>query len=162
MANQKTFSLYLKAQKSFSLAIANFATVATWVFSHIMKISIAFVMTIQVKITTSMRLRKIKLTISKTSLIGKSSPSISLRKIRILSSTNASIKAISAIVNKLGLVSSMKERGKIYNSTSLRKISLGISVIVASFYTLLYYDTTVTYTLGDMDVSTLGDLDYYV
>jgi hypothetical protein len=159
MANKAVFTIATGFTKAYTLAIHAFTVAVTWLFHISEHINIAFDPQIGVKFTLSISSKTVRITISKTSLIGKLVVAVSLKKIRIAITSSATMKAVVAIVNKIAISAYTKVRQKITVALSARRISLALSPTVAAFYTLATYDPS---TLGDLDGSTLGTLDYTV
>ena len=156
--NKKTYNLYIRATKTFSLIILGFSKSASWPFRTIIKsIKITYLMKSIMKMITFLNLRKIKITISKTTLIGKIVSAINLKKIKLIIIAKIRTKIISVIYYRLKFSFVSKARQKLISIIKTGKLSFVLTPVLATFFTLSVYDPQ---TLGTLDTLTLGQMDF--
>lgn len=155
--NKKVLNLSVKNRKTFNIFLDVFESVATLLFNIRSTIVTDFIMSLYIALFTSIKVKKVKLIISKVNLIANQIQILNLKKIKIVNllretdkvSTNIPIRVFLSFVSRLAL--------KVVSTINTKKISMTFTAILATFYTLGQYDIV---TLGTMDTSTLGDLDY--
>jgi hypothetical protein len=109
------------------------------------------------KAVSVIRLRRIRLVVSKTSLIANMIQTIQLRRINIIASMKQIMGFISTISLRIPITFISKATQKLVSTIALRRIRIIADPIIAAFFILGDYDPL---TLGDLDGETLGDLDY--
>lgn len=157
--NEKTFRLVNKVSQSFSMIVTNFQYVATLITNIRLKLNLAFVPLLQMKLITIMRLRKIRLTISQMKLIANMVQTISSRRINILTTLRQRMKAVVVIYTRLPITFISKARQKLVSIIAGGKLLIAATPNLVQLFLLGRYDPD---TLGTWDASTLGAMDYTV
>lgn len=139
------------------MSVANFAYAATLLFRIRFKIPITYVYSSIGKIYSTIRLRRVKITISVMKLITSMTQTINLRRVKITASMKEIGKIYSTIYGRLRLTITSKAIQKVVSSIIIKKVVLIIDPTLAQFFTLGDYDPQ---TLGDLDALTLGEMDY--
>jgi len=154
--NQVTLNLITRARKSFDLILTNFAFAYTLLATFDIKTKLTLLMSVVTSISKIITIKKIKMVVSKMSLIGKQIQTINLKRVRIVSYLSERVSFVFVTNERLvvSLLASLRQKA---NSAINIKQDMITSVLLATFYTLGTYDVE---TLGYMDVITLGDLDY--
>jgi len=155
--NKKSFNLTSVSSKTFNLILSSFDYAVTFLFRIRNKIQITFIASLINKVTQTINLKKIKILISQVKLIVKPTQTINLKKIKFtaISKLIGKIISIIRIKNVITFISTARQR--IVSSIILKKIKIGFTAILATFFTLAYHDPS---TLATMDIQTLADLDY--
>lgn len=154
--NIKKFTLYNKTLKAFSISIYNFASALTLLGNVSLKVGISYVISFLSKATSTITIKKVRLTISKVSILSKITQTLSAKRISILSAIKEAMKVLAVLENGFTLVPHASLVYRVGSSLS-SKLQLTATIILAEFNTLFDFDPD---TLGDMDIQTLGDLDY--
>ena len=157
--NEKNFRLVNRISKNFQIIITNFEYAATLLFRINMKIAIGFIPTFAARISSAIRLRRIRIVISTVKLITKITQTINSRRINIAFAIRERLKAVTSIVMKHPILFVSKARQKIVSIVSEGFLHIAWVMTLATFFTLGDFGPD---TLGDLDVLTLGDMDYTV
>jgi len=155
--NKKTFDVIVRTVKEFNVFLYGFAFATTLLFHIRNSIVIGYITQLITKWTVTFNLKRIRLIISKTSLIQKITQGISARTIKMTIAMRQRINLIAAVTQKHPILFSSKLRQKVFTTISNGVLSLVTSPVVASFFTLGDFDPQI---LGDLDPQTLGEMDY--
>lgn len=155
--NEKSFNLYNRIQKVFSLSVAHFAFAATLLLRIRLRLQMTFAPVFAINISSIIRLRRIRILISQVKLITKITQTINLRRVHLSIFAREIIKFVITYSSKIPILIVSTARQKLVSSIIIKKIVLTINPTLAQFFTLGDYDPD---TLGSMDTETLGELDY--
>lgn len=157
--NETTFRLVNRISKDFSIIISNFEYAATLLANIRSKLRINLIMSLLTNISSSVLLRKIKISISQVKLITSLVQTINSKTIRISIVFRQRMSSIISIYlrNPISFVS--KARQKILSTISDGKLIISTSPVFVILFTLGHWDV---YTLLPLDSMTLGDMDYTV
>ena len=155
--NKRTLNLTVKNRHSFNLFLDIFESVTTLLFNIRFTVVTDFIATLFTGLSSLVRIKRVKLVISKVNLIGSQIQIFLIKPIKIVNSMKETgkVSATISISDVMTFVS--KAIQKIQSTINLKKITIGFTAILANLYPLSAYDVQ---TLGTMDVETLGDLDY--
>jgi len=155
--NKKSYNVSLRKKKSYKVSLFGFQYAATLIANIRQKLPITFVASLTTKLATTINVKRIRLIISKTSLIQKITQTISSRTIKTIMVMKLRQKLVTIISQKHPLLFSPKLRQRLGTTINNGILSLVMSPIVAIFFTLGDFDPD---TLLTMDSQTLGELDY--
>lgn len=155
--NQKTFSLINRISETFSMRLSNFAFATTLLFRIRDKIKIVILPKFSTKMLTTINLRKVKVSIGVVKLITSIIQTINLKKISIVFTMSDRMSFLIDIYGRIRMTISSKAMQKLLSTIVIKKITLSINPVIATFFTLGYFDPEI---LGDLDTLTLGDMDY--
>lgn len=155
--NKKSFSLITVSSKTFRMILNNFDFAVTFLFRINNKIKITFISSLINKFVQTVNLKKIKILISQVKLITRIAQNLNLKRIRISINPKLIGKIISLINIRMPIAFISKARQKITSSIIMKKVNFSFSAILATFFTLGYYDPS---DLATMDIKTLSELDY--
>ena len=154
--NKKSFNLIVRTKETFSLYLYNFQMAVTFFFRIRDKIKLTFVSKLSTKMFSTINVKKIRLI-----PIAKLKESISIiinsKKISINYSIKERLKAVVTILSGVTINYTMRMRQKIVTTISQGILTLNTSPVLAKFFLLSDFDLD---TLADVDVLTLGDMDY--
>jgi hypothetical protein len=154
--NKKVLSFIVKRSKEFSVSLYGFVYAATLFFRIVNSISITILPQFTTKLVSTINQGRVNLaTVFRQ--VGNIVTAINLKKVNLIISVKETGKIRTTIYlrNEIVFISSALQ--KIVSSVKTGKLSLLISPILATFFTLGTYDPT---TLGTQDVKTLGTMDY--
>jgi hypothetical protein len=157
--NEKTFSLFTKTQKVFSLVLTSFDYAITLIARIFMRMPISFVSSVQISLSQIFNLKRIRIVISQVKLRINLTEIFNLKQIRLVTTLKARVKAVATITQRLIIGFTSKAIQKVISNIILKKIVFSFSPTLATFYTLGYFDPS---TLATMDTETLEELDYLI
>lgn len=155
--NEKTFDLTNKVSETFSMIISHFAFVTTLLFRIRDRLRLIILPSFSTKMTTLINLRKIKLVIGSTRLITSVAQTINTKRVSFIFSMKERLSLVASIYGRMRMTISSKAIQKAVTTILLKKITLTINPVIATFFTLGYFDPEI---LGDLDTLTLGEMDY--
>jgi hypothetical protein len=160
MSGKKTFSINVVSSKAFSFIMNSFDYAVTFFFNVKQKFNISFVPTMQIRSTSDIILKKIKMAISRVNFIVKETSSVSIKRIKISIIVKEIGKVIFPItLRKIGISAIARLNQKVSTPVGLKKIKFVFTGVYGTFYRLSVYDPQ---TLGTLDTKTLGEMDFTV
>lgn len=154
--NKKTYSLIIRAKKSFSVFISNFPFSETLLFRVRDKIRLVITSQVYTGLFSMVNARKIRIIFSQMKLISNLLITINAKKVRLSIIMRQIGKIVSPIYIRVEQVFNISSRQKAI--TLIDNIfSISTDPILASFFILSTYDGE---SLSTMDSETLSDLDY--
>jgi hypothetical protein len=165
MSKQFNFNLQLRATKVFELIIKNFNISDSW-FATLKVKRIKFTITatsLLINIVNTLKIKKIKFTVTNSlvKLQQRLPMTMVVKKIKFTPVVRYLERLIQTlVVKKITLTAPMRQILRVVTSVlAVKKIKITAYPTVASFYLLSYWDP---YYLSDMDSSNLVDLDYVI
>ncbi len=155
--NEKTFDLTNKVSETFSMIISHFAFATTLLFRIRDRLRLIILPSFSMKMVSLINLRKIRLTIGSTKLITSIMQTINAKRVSFIFSIKERLSSIISIYGRIPITISSKAIQKAISTILLKKITLTINPVIATFFTLGYFDPKI---LGDLDTLTLGKMDY--
>ena len=156
--NKKSFDLIVRTKETFNLYLYNFRMAVTFFFRIRDKIRITFVSKLSTKMFSTINVKRIKLI-----PIAKLKESLSLiinsKKISVAYLVKERLQAVTTIVSGVAINYTMRMRQKLVTTLSQGILTISTSPVLAKFYLLSDFDLD---TLADVDVLTLGDMDYII
>ena len=162
MQNIHRFTVYLTNTHFFNLVVDGFAIVNTLLINIRMKLTIVAIVTLLTKLTLTLNIKKILITLSSSliKLITKLTLTLNIKKILITALMRMTIRLLGTNIYIKKFVINGLLRG-ILRVTSfplaIKKIIIVTTATVASYIKLYVHDSKNLYM---MDSSTLQDLDY--
>lgn len=154
--NRKRFTIVTNIRKSFSIALYNFASALTLISTIFFGVRILYALSVIPNAISQISIKKIRLSISKFSILSHITQAVSAKKISIIASMKQSMKEASDFIFGFGVVANAGLLYKVGSGFS-SKMPISATVIFAEFNALLDFDYD---ALGDLDIQTLGDMDY--
>lgn len=155
--NTKTFSLINKISETFSLRISNFAFATTLLFRIRDKINLVILPSFKISPLMVFNLRRIRLITGVVKLIANITQTINVKKVRLVLSIREILSNTITIYGKVPLSIVSKAIQKATSTILIKKITLTIDPVIATFFILGDFDPEI---LGDLDPLTLGEMDY--
>jgi hypothetical protein len=155
----KTFKLVSKTSKAFSIFLESFDYAITFIFRIRNKIVLGFVSSAKASSFSNIILKKVKLSISQVKLTGKIFSTFYIKRIKLNIIFREIGKILFSIRNKITIGFVSKAIQKVNSPVTLKKVKLNFTAILATFFTLGYYDPS---TLLTLDSKTLAQMDYVV
>lgn len=155
--NTKTFSLINKISETFSLRISNFAFATTLLFRIRDKIKIIILPSFRTKSIILFNLKKVKLITGIVKLVAKVTQTINVKKVKFILSIREILSNTITIYGRIPLSIISKAIQKTASTILIKKITLAINPVIATFFILGDFDPEI---LGDLDPLTLGEMDY--
>lgn len=156
MANKHDFKVKLIAQKAFSLVIYGIGQVISWIEN--INITLSMSASIFLSIVLSNNLTLVSNIVSTIRTLTKISSSLSQQIIITINTISSLVRLSTSALEKLHLNINISYFKALYRVSSGLSETLNIygSIVIAFLVKLGVYDPQ---TLGDMDISTLGELD---
>ena len=158
--NKKSFITKLVSSKSFTFILDSFDYAVTFLFRITQRIPITFVSHAKIGSVINMALKKVKMVVSNSRLIGKIVSNITLKKVKLtmtIREIGKMLFPIALVKIKIGFIS--KGIQKLVSSFTIKKVKISFIGLYGTFYTLGLYDPQ---TLGTLDTQTLSQLDFTI
>ncbi len=158
--NKKSFITKLVSSKSFTFILDNFDYAVTFLFRIKQRIPITFISHANLGSVSNIVLKKVKMVVSNSKLIGKVVSNITLKKVKLGLVAREIGKILFPItLKKIKLNAISRVIQKVVSSFGIKKIKIGFVGIYGTFYYLSTYDPQ---TLATMDSQTLSQLDFTI
>ena len=157
--NRKSFIVSIKDRKSFNLVMSYFDYAITFLFNINLKINIDYVMSLFMKVTQTLIVKRVRILISKVKLITTITQTLNIKKLRLVLIFGKLLKITINPKQHIDIIAYSVLRQKIVSIVNMKKLKLVTSVILATFYPLSTYDPQ---TLLTLDTETLGEMDYVI
>lgn len=154
--NKKSFDLIVRTKETFDLYIHNFQMAVTFFFRIRDTIRLTIVSKLSTKLFSNISIKKIRI-ISTTKLIESLSPILNIKKVSFLYTIKERLQAFSTIYSGVTIEFSMRMRQKLATTLNQGILSMSLNPLLAKLFLLLDFDLD---TLFDVDSLTLGDMDY--
>lgn len=156
--NKKSYVLTLiNKGMSYTLQVFDFFDTTTLVVKLKNRIKLVVSITISYALIITMKIKTIRLVISKTSLIYSNSVVVNLYRMKLVATTKAIGKLTATLNNLVKLVVSTKMIGKLTVVNNLHRMKLVLDMALGEFTELIVHDPEL---LEDIDPLTLEDLDF--
>ena len=155
--NKKTFNLTNKISETFSMAVSQFAFATTLLFRIRDRLRLIILPSFSIKMVSLINLRKIRLIIGTAKLITSITQTINAKRVSLVFSIKERLSSVVSIYGRIPITISSKAVQKAVSTILLKKVTLTIDPVIATFFTLGYFDPKI---LGDLDTLTLGEMDY--
>lgn len=155
--NKKSFMIVQRIRQSFSMIINDFAVVTTFLFRIKDKISFTFIMSLLTKATTTMRVKRVRLTFGTVKLIQSTTETFNLKRVKITYSIKETLKFILSIGLKHRITWGMSQRQKVVTNLGIKKVKI---TFVPDLRTFIKLSTLDPQTLSTFDAGYLGSMDY--
>ena len=156
--NKKSFDLIVRTKETFNLYLYNFQMAVTFFFRIRDKIRITFVSKLSTKMFSVINIKRIKL-IPIAKLRESVFLTINSKRVSISYIVRERLKAVTTILSSVTINYVMRLRQRLVTTLYQGILTITFDPILAKFYLLSDFDLD---TLADVDVLTLGDMDYII
>jgi hypothetical protein len=160
MASLHNLILRINKKNNLTIYVRGFGLTISWIVTLRQRILMTANAIFVLAMTLTLRVKKIKFTISATKLLQRITLSLIVKRIRLTASLKQIMSFVLNIIIRQVITVSLHQILRVTGiSLRVRKILLTANVLIARFYLVSYFDP---YYLSDYDNTYLSDMDYVI